>query len=442
MPVPDHQHALPSVLQPPPPPLDGFSADEFRARRAALRQAFPHAIVVVQGEKGAIGSFPLPWRQNSTFFYLTGVDVPDAALVLLPENLMANTGARDLKPTDREILFLPARSASLETWNGPRLGPGSETEQLTGIEAARDALGFIPALSGWMRRCPRIALPAPWGEQAAVSRELALMRKLQEMAPVAQFEDIAPQVANLRIVKSEAEQERLALASRITCLAHSEARSALMNGTVQHEHEVEAIIQSVFYKNRSAAAFAPIVGGGRNAAVLHYDANNAPLQQGDAVVIDIGALTGHYCGDVTRTYPVGLAFSPRQAEIYNTVLNAHRFVVERFETGKTSLQDMTERCKEFYRSAPARALAPDGTEQTMDFFMPHGISHHLGLDVHDVHANADWSAPLHPGSVITVEPGIYLPGESIGVRLENDYVVTPSGLRRLADDLPASAGEV
>ena len=157
------------------------------------------------------------------------------------------------------------------------------------------------------------------------------------------------------------------------------------------------------------------------------------MQAGDTVVVDIGAQVDYYTGDLTRTYPVGGRFSPRQREIYSLVLAAHRYTVENYRPGEDTLKMLTDRCKEFLKESPLRAQDGSGAEQTMDAFMPHGLSHHLGLDVHDV---GDREIPLAPGAVITIEPGIYIPSGGVGVRLEDDYLVTATGLQRLGPELP------
>ncbi len=162
------------------------------------------------------------------------------------------------------------------------------------------------------------------------------------------------------------------------------------------------------------------------------------------VVVDIGARVGHYCGDLTRTYPAGAAgvapaYGDRGREIYDLVLAAHRNAVLAFRFGEDSLDTMNARCKSFLEASPMRSRDADGEERTMDRFMPHSLGHHLGMDVHDV---GERDTPLPAGSVITIEPGLYLPAERIGVRLEDDYVVTPEGLRRLGPDLEVDAAAV
>ncbi len=429
-------------LLPPPAPLDGFTQQEFARRRAGLRQRYPGDIIILQGNVESPGSNVLPYRQNPTFFYYTGVDTPGAAMVLLPGGFSAATGFRGLQPNLQEFLFLPDRSVVAETWTGPKLGPGSLTEELTGFQKCLSASALWSAVTGWLKQCPRVALTAPFGAGSNVTPEFQLLNRLREIAPVASFQDISATVASQRIIKSPAEIERMERAASVTMAAQQAARTVIHNGDGRNECEVEAAVMQAFYSRGAAAAFAPIVGSGERATVLHYDQNNQPMSQGSTVVVDIGALLGHYCGDITRTYAVGGQWSPRQRDIAALVLAAHHHVVDNFKLGEDTVETLAEKCKAFYRESSLRACGPDGTETTMDTFLPHGISHHLGLDVHDVHSSVNWAQPLAPGCVVTVEPGLYLPREAIGVRLENDYLITDEGMRSLAEPLPRDVDEL
>lgn len=409
-------------------PLDGFSQDEFRARRAALRARCQSGIVLVRGaEEEAHG----PFRQDSDFFYLTGVDTPGGYLVLLPDDLSPTAGIRDLGADVREILFLPARDPKGETWTGPKLGPGAETEQATGCSRVMDASGLWGALAGWLRRTPRIFLRTPYGEGAKRTPEYLLMLQVADRAPTVSFEDVSPALDALRAVKSPAEIERIRQAVAITYMGHHAARALIREGAERYEFEVEARILQTFRSQGARLAFPPIVGGGIHGTVLHYEQNSAQMHAGELVVVDIGALYGHYAGDVTRTYPAGGRFSPRQQEVYALVRSAYDNAVSSYRPGEDSLKSMNERCKEFLKAATLRANDSEGIERTMEYFMPHGLGHHLGLAVHDV---GEREAPLVPGQVITIEPGLYITSEQIGVRLEDDYLVTAEGLERLGPD--------
>jgi Xaa-Pro aminopeptidase len=436
-PASEHKHAL----LPPPAPLGGFAAEAFKARRDALRAACPDGIVLLRGatEDEVVEGSAGVYRQNASFFYLTGVDTPSAFLVLLPESLPAPVGLRGAERDIKEVLFLPSRDANRELWTGPKLGPGEETQKLTGIASAVAAPRLMPALAMWVRRVPIVYTIAPYGERATESRAHGLMRQVAEHAPVVQFRDCAMAVAGLRVAKSADEIERLRSAVAISIEGQRAARQAIATGAGRREYEVEARVIEAFRSQGAAPAFASIVGGGANATVLHYDQNADLLKEGELVVVDIGARLGHYCGDLTRTYPVGGRFGPRQREVYQTVLDVHRQIVATFKLGEDRLDDLTKRCKELLKESPLRSRDAGGEEKTMEHFMPHSIGHHLGMDVHDV---GDGEQPLAPGNVITIEPGLYLPAEGIGVRIEDDYLVTPAGLERIGPPLAVEVEEI
>lgn len=431
-------------LAPAPAPLDGFSAAEFKARRDALRAACSDSIVLLRGATEDEVSKPGIFHQNSSFFYLTGIETPGAFLVLLPNNVTATSGLRraglmSIKPDVREILFLPGRNATAETWSGPQLGHGEEAEAATGIERVVDAALLWKALMQWLTFHPIAALQAPYGENATLTREYALMERLRQIAPIVSLRDCSRQIARQRMIKSPAELERLQEAVRITQAGQRAARRIIAGGAGRYEYEVEAKVLEKFRSMGARTGFASIVGAGFNGTVLHYEDNRHAMKQGDMVVVDIGARLGAYTSDLTRSYPVGGLFSPRQKEIYELVSAAMRRTVADFRLGEDSLLEISDRCKEFLKQAPLKALDADHKEQTMNEFMPHGLSHHLGLDVHDV---GETETALPVGSVITIEPGVYIPTEGIGVRLEDDFVVTERGLEPLVTGLEVERSDV
>lgn len=427
--------AIPSTPLTPSLPLLGFAPEEFQARRKALRQICPEGILLIRGATEDEVVKPATFQQNSMFFYLTGVETPGAFLVLLPDGVSALAGFRHMAGNPRELLFLPARNPQTELWMGPRLGPGEETEKATGIEKVLDTQTLWGALTGWLRRCSIVGTITPYGELAQTTREYALMQHIARLAPATQFRDISSCIAQLRLIKSPAEIARIGQAIAVTAEGQREARTLITEGAGRYEYEVEAAIFREFRSRGARQAFATIVGGGHNATVLHYEDNHHVLREGELVVVDIGAEVDHYCGDLTRTYAVGGTLSPRQQEIYSLVNAAFQHTITEYRPGEESLKSLDEKCKAFLNASSLRALDADSKEQTMKAFMPHGLSHHLGLDVHDVIASADREALLQPGNVITVEPGLYIASEGIGVRLEHDFLVTATGLERLGPDL-------
>ncbi len=418
----------------PPPPLDGFSPEEFKTRRDGLRKAFPDSVILLRGasEEDAAYLAGAPYRQNSSFFYLTGVDTPGAFLALLPDKVLATLGVRTLKSDIKEILFLPVRNAGKETWTGGKLGPGEDTERATGLEAVVEASSLFGAAASWLSKNPNCGIIAPFGEGAKQTPEYLFMEDIRRCAPITQFQDISNELGSMRSQKSSSEIARIERAIEITCEGHRAAAEMIRNGAGKREYEIEAKIFEVFRSRGAHNAFGIIIGAGINGTVLHYEDNHSVLQKGALVVVDIGAKYRHYCGDLTRTYCVGGEPNARQQEIYGLVEEVFARVLIDYQPGIDSLFAMSERCKQLLKASPLRAKNAAGEVCTMDVFMPHGLSHHLGLDVHDV---GDRDAPLLPGAVITIEPGLYIPSEGIGVRLEDDFLVTPTGLKRLGPEL-------
>ena len=224
----EHKHALLS----PPVPLGGFAAEEFKARRDALRAACPDGLVLIRGgtEDEVVEGSAGVYRQNASFYYLTGVDTPEAFLVLLPESLPASVGLRGVERDVREVLFIAPRDAAKELWTGPKLGPGEETQKLTGIASAVAATRLLPALAMWLRRNPVVYTIAPYGERAEDSRPFGLMRQVSERAPVVQFRDCSMAIARGRAVKSTAEIDRLRSAIAMSTEGQLAARKAIAAG--------------------------------------------------------------------------------------------------------------------------------------------------------------------------------------------------------------------
>lgn len=430
IPPPSDVPADPAFLRQPPAPLDGFPPEEFQERRRKLRELCPDGILLIRGATEDEFHGTVGFSQNSAFYYLTGVSTPGAFLLMLPPSLNIRVGLSDIKVPAQEILFLPGRNPKAENWTGAQLGPGEVTANLTGIQRCEDVSRLFSALNGWLRHNPLVYTLMPYGNNAKLTREYALLNHIQSSAPVVQFKDISLPIANLRMVKSQQEIERIREAIGITALAQLAAKKMIEAGTAKYEYEVEAKVLKTFRSKGAELAFHSIVGAGLHSTVLHYEKNNSPLQQGDAVVVDIGARLGNYCGDLTRTYFVGGQPTERQKEIFQLVAEAHRHAVSAYQPGIESLVSLSDKVKDFLQALPQRGKNEKGEALTMDKFMPHSLSHHLGLDVHDA---GDSYIPLAPGNVITIEPGLYLPGEEIGVRLEDDYLVTESGLERLGD---------
>ena len=250
--------------------------------------------------------------------------------------------------------------------------------------------------------------------------------------------DLAPFLGELRKVKSPAEVALLRKAIGVTADAHAAAIRTIGPGVP--EYKVEGVILGAFISGGGMrAGFPSIVGSGLNSTVLHYNANRRTMQSGDMVVVDIGAEYAYYTADITRTYPVSGKFTPRQREVYQLVLDCQSACAAEFKVGKSTLQGQNAFAHAYMARSPLRAKDERGVEHTMDHFFIHGLGHYLGMDVHDV---GETGKACEPGEVFTIEPGIYIPSEGFGVRIEDDYLVTKDGLEKLSKDIPCEVGDI
>jgi len=339
---------------------------------------------------GDIGSY----RQGSNFFYLSGVELPNAVIVL--------------RPGDRgDLLFLPPRNPNVERWTGPKWGPGEEAAEVFGFDEVS-----------------RAALPPTHRMVAA----------LRDRLPSFAVKDLSSDVEAMRVIKDEGEIALMRKAVAITVEGHRRAASVIKSGV--GEGTVDGAVYAAFKGGGAEGmAFPTIVGSGYNATTLHYDQNVDTCGDGELVVVDIGARYGYYCGDLTRTYPSNGRFTDRQREIYDLVLEAHDRAAEAMRPG-ISVFDIRKIVYGVFEDSEVR----DSQGERLGQYFIHGLGHQLGLDAHDPGA-AD-EAPLEAGMVVTNEPGIYLPEEALGVRIENDFLITADGAENLSPELPTAADEV
>ncbi len=430
---------------------------EYKARRKALMERIKAAdaggmLVRARGGDGAaegarrpagsvvvlVGETNEPedgrYRQTNDFAYLTGVETPHAALILWPAE-------------GKEVLYLPPRDKREEAWTGPKIGPGPEGVAATGFDKVEPSSAFLGDLFGAIgdtgkrstaQRPASVFLLTPDPKPNTGGPSAALARLVKEGATVTRARDLAPFLADLRKEKSPAEIALLRKAIAITGDAHAAAVKTIGPGVP--EYKVEGAILGAFISGGGTrAGFPSIVGSGRNSTVLHYNANRRTMQSGDMVVVDIGAEYAYYTADITRTYPVSGKFTPRQREIYQLVLDCQSACAAEFKVGKSTLQGQNAFAHAYMARSPLRAKDEAGVEHTMDHFFFHGLGHYLGMDVHDV---GNTSAGCGPGEVFTIEPGLYIPSEGFGVRIEDDYLVTKDGLEKLSKDIPVEVEEI
>jgi len=411
--------------QPPAGRLFGQTPAEFAARRAALRESAADALVLVTSPPETPDIDRWRYRTDNTFMYLTGVEVPNGALALFP-----GSGRRD-------VLFLPARSRFASIWADPVPGPDKETEQSTGLTTA-ELQTMWAALAPAVKEAPRILISGPTGDRARFTRNGSLIEQIRKIDSDVEIAPVDRLVHALRHVKSPGEVANLRAAIAATGAAQRAAARGIRAG--ETELAVEGLILAQFRRGGAVReGFPCIVGSGPNSLVLHHFAGERRMLPGETVVVDIGAEYNYYSADITRTYPVGGRFTPRQRALYQLVLDCQRACEAFIKPGQTTLGDLHRYAVGFLKSSRLRAKDSSGAEQTMDRFFVHGLSHWLGMDVHDVQ---DGSSLLKPGSVFTIEPGVYIASEGIGIRIEDDYLVTETGVEKLSRGIPSAVAEV
>jgi Xaa-Pro aminopeptidase len=389
---------------------------EFAARRRRLRTVLRQAVgAIFAGEQ----TDPLhdDFRPHPHFLYLTGVrDEPGAVLVLDPGHPLA---AR------REMLFLRPLEPEREQWDGLR-PPLSETlKQRIGVKSIFRTTHLPRILGDSLRRARSAACLHPLARyDEPVSPDLAILQRCQQRIPGLEIVDHSEAVARLRSVKSAAEIRLISKAVKITAAGFEAAIRGVRPGL--GEFQVQEMIEHAYRTQGSRGpAFGTIVGSGMNSTVLHYRANDQTIGEEDVVCIDSGASFGGYGGDITRTIPASGRFTKRQKQVYQVVLRALQAATRAVRPGATL--DQVDRAA---RGVISRAGFGD--------HFIHSIGHHLGLETHDVTP----AGALRAGNVITIEPGIYIPQERIGIRIEDDVVVTTNGCRNLSAGIPKSVAAI
>jgi Xaa-Pro aminopeptidase len=354
------------------------------------------------------------FRQDDDFFYLTGLETPDAWLIL----------AAPSGPPETH-LFLPARNPGQEQWTGLRLGPGPEAARLSGIPLVHDAARLDSVAGAIAARVP--------GPVHTVTRYANRGPELPSALSVLPLRDLEPLLDSLRVVKDAAEIAALRRAIIITAEAQRAAMRAARPGMM--EYQLEAVIEFTFRDHGAdRVGFPSIIGSGPNSTTLHYDVNRRQIASGDLVVMDVGAEYAQYTADVTRTIPMGGRFTARQRAVYALVLGSQEAALAAVRPGVT-VRELNTIARDYLRQHSGDLCAP---RNCVEFFV-HGLSHWLGMRVHDV---GDYRMPLEPGMVLTVEPGIYLPHEQLGVRVEDDVLVTATGYELLSAGAPRRVEEI
>lgn len=376
------------------------------------------------------------YRQNSDLYWLTGIQQEETQLVFFPDNP---------DPLYREVLVITRPDELKEKWDGKRL----RKEEATAISGVKTILysDQLPALlQTWIHLSDIIYLNTNENDRKSVyipGKQDQLIQDIRRMYPLHQYERSAKILKELRAVKSPEELAVIRHAISITEDTFRHLLTEIKAGI--YEHEIEASIYHQFLRRRSAGpAYGSIIASGDAARTLHYVENNAECRDGDLILMDFGAEYGGYCADLTRTVPVNGRFTDRQRALYNGCLRLHNFAKGLLRPGIT-LVDYTEKVGEEATLVfqELGLLSKEDMEanpkEAYRKYLYHGISHHLGLDVHDLGTR---TGPLQPGMVLTVEPGIYVEAEKTGIRIENNVVITEDGNEDLMAGIPITAEEI
>lgn len=389
---------------------------EYAARRARVLESLKGAVALVFAGD-ADPHLDHAYRPHAHFEYLSGVtDEPGAMILFDPSHP---------QESKRITLLLRPLNPEVEKWDGFRHEIGSALRDRTGFATVVRTTMLARLLLEAARRSKRLACLMPLSAHTApVSQDLEVFRRSAERIPGCVIEDRTQTIALMRAAKSPAEIACIRHAGEITAAGFEAAMRSMRPG--QGEFDVQRVIEQA-YRDHGARtlAYRTIAGSGFNATVLHYHANDQPLAEGACIVIDSAARWNGYAADVTRTYPVSGRFTKRQREVYEVVLAAQIAAIKACRPGRTLL-DIDAAAREVISKAGLG-----------DAFI-HGIGHHLGLETHDVAPDA----PLPENAVVTIEPGVYLPAEGLGVRIEDDVVVTSKGAVVLTPSITKDADEI
>jgi Xaa-Pro aminopeptidase len=396
------------------------------------------AIFVSNDEISSNGDALYPFRQNSDLYWLTGIVQEDTMLVLYPDHP---------DPKYREVLILVRPNELKEKWDGKRLRE-DDGKNISGIKTVIWLDASEPLLQVWIHLAKNIYLDSNENDRKSnllQTREYRFIKETRKRYPLHQYLRAASIFKKLRAVKTTDEVEVIQRAIDITAKSFLRVLKYMRPGVF--EFEVEAEIQHSFLSQRATGpAYSSILASGENACTLHYISNNHECRDGDLMLMDFGAEYGGYNADLTRTIPVNGKFTKRQKQVYNACLHLHQYAKSLLKPGITinEYQILVGREADtiFLKiGLLTKADVKNSTPEQPAYwkYMYHGISHHLGIDVHDLGPRAE---PLRAGMVLTVEPGIYIQEEKMGVRIENNIWLTKNGNKDLMKDIPITVEEI
>jgi len=376
------------------------------------------------------------FQQESSFFYVTGSKEPGVVLLCTIDGdstlYVPNFAGNRAQWMDSCVPLVQENADRLGVDNITLLGEQCQGYQLHPFFSQKQYKNLLTSIKQVVDAGGKVFTFNPKNAHGYVQQRLVLERIKNFIPGLAQHVvDISPLVARMRRKKDTHEIEHLYEAINITTMAHEAAAQAIEKGIL--ECEVQGALEYIFTASGADKAFPSIVAGGKNGTILHYVTNSAELQNGDLVVVDIGAKMNGYCADLTRTYPVSGTFTPRQRELYDIVLATQSYIAQEARPGMW-LVNPNQESKSLHHLAK-KFLKAKGLEK----YFPHGLGHFMGLDVHDV---GEITRPLQEGDVFTIEPGVYIPEEGIGIRIEDDFWMVKDGVVCLSEDLPREAEDI
>jgi Xaa-Pro aminopeptidase len=417
--------------------LDRQPNSDYHARREALAKKVGGVVVLFAPMESEGPNDLYGFRQEDNFYYLSGSTEPGAALLIAPA---AEAKGDKLAHPYTEILFLPPRNLIQEKWTGPKLGPDDPAApKITGFDRVEDMARLPEEV---IKVIPSGTHPVVYTDVASRGETSASTEPLEFLKDVNSFlgfQDVKPMVDSLRTYKDVGEVALIRKAVDASVAAHFAAFKAVKPNVT--EREISALMQYEWGKRGcERPAYAPIVGSGYYSTVLHYSEDSNVMKAGDVVVIDAAGEYSMYASDITRTLPIGGRFSARQREIYDIVLGAQQAAEAAFKAGKSTMKrDVPDSLYDAARNY-INTHGKDLHGEPLGKYFIHGLGHPVGLNVHDA---TDPDAPLGPGQVFTIEPGIYIPEENLGIRIEDDYYVDPDGkLIKLSAALPSKAEDI
>lgn len=409
-------------------------------RKKLAEKILPNSIVIVNSNDilptNADGH--MPFRQNSDLLYLSGIDQEESILVVYPD-------CKEQK--HKEILFLKETSETIAIWEGAKFSKQEATE-LSGIKTVYWLNDFKTILKSLMSDAENVYLPSNEHTRAIIeteTREMRFAKWCKSEYPLHQYHRLAPIINRLRSVKHPLEVEQMQKAMNITEQGFRRLLKFVKPGVTEYQIEAELLHEFLYHRSKGFA-YGPIIASGSSACVLHYVENNKVCNDGELLLLDVAAEYGNYASDLTRCIPVNGKFSPRQKDVYNAVLRVQKQAIQMLKPG-----NLVKEINENVGLIIEKELVDLGLLKLDDiknqnpawpaykkYFM-HGTSHFLGLDVHDV---GYFNEPIQPGMIFTSEPGIYILEEGLGIRIENNILVTENGPVDMMKNIPIEVEEI